>query len=204
QERLFKPFTQADSSTRRKYGGTGLGLAISKRLAEMMGGDIQIESADGEGSTFHFTALLESSMQQEEYALDSTPTESEINEIGTQRILVVEDNSGNQKLILGMLKNLGLSADTASNGIEAVDLYSRNSYSLIFMDCQMPEMDGFEATREIRAKEDRTGNRTPIIALTAMALKGDKDQCLAAGMDDYLPKPLEHKALKNIITKWAR
>lgn len=204
QDRLFKPFTQADSSTRRKYGGTGLGLVISKRLAEMMGGDISIESEEGKGSSFHFTAHLEASVQQEENMLEpATPVFEKTND-GPLRILVVEDNAGNQKLILGMLKKLGLEAETASNGIEALDLYEPGKYSLIFMDCQMPEMDGFEATREIRDVEVELKDvRTPIIALTAMALSGDRERCLEAGMDDYLSKPMENKALKAIISKWA-
>ena len=203
QQRLFKPFTQADSSTRRKYGGTGLGLVISKRLAEMMGGDIAIESVEGNGATFHFTALLETSAQQTEYCLTREPVNDLPANSASLRILVVEDNPGNQKLLLGMLRHLGLRADTASNGIEAIDRCSRTAYDIIFMDCQMPEMDGFEATREIRHKEQPLDRRATIVALTALALKGDRDRCIEAGMDDYLSKPLEHKNLRSMILKWA-
>lgn len=204
QDRLFQPFVQADTSTRRKYGGTGLGLVISKRLAEMMGGDIQIESIEGQGATFHFTASLEASIEQELEVNEPTPNVQHVENLEDVKFLVVEDNLGNQKLILGMLKKLGLTADTARNGIEALDLYSKTSYDLIFMDCQMPGMDGFEAAEEIRKKEKQTGHHSIIIALTAMALKGDKERCLEAGMDDYLTKPLEHKTLRSTIFKWTK
>ncbi|MDQ8204556.1 ATP-binding protein [Pelagicoccus sp. SDUM812003] len=204
QKRLFQPFTQADSSTRRKYGGTGLGLVISKRLAEMMGGDIQIDSVMGSGSTFHFTAQLESSVQQDENLPEAKGPDFPEADAKELKVLVVEDNAGNQKLIHGMLKKLGLHAETASDGIEALELYKNHSYSIILMDCQMPEMDGFETTREIRAIEEAEKTpRTPIVALTAMALKGDRDRCIEAGMDDYLSKPFENRALKEIISKWT-
>lgn len=204
QGRLFQPFVQADTSTRRKFGGTGLGLVISKRLAEMMGGDIQIESALGEGATFHFTASLEVGVKQDFEAEETASNIKDVNTLEEIRFLVVEDNIGNQKLILGMLKKLGLTAGTARNGIEALDMYTHSDYNFIFMDCQMPGMDGFEATEEIRKKEKKTGRHTIIIALTAMALKGDKERCLQAGMNDYLTKPLEHKTLRSTILKWAK
>ncbi len=204
QQRLFQPFTQADSSTRRKHGGTGLGLVISKRLAEMMGGDISIQSEPGAGSTFNFTAYLETSVQQEEQYFDHSQPLEVSEGLAKQRILVAEDNLGNQKLILGMLKRVGLSADTASNGIEALNLFTKNKYDLILMDCQMPEMDGFETTREIRQIEQKAGTHTPIIALTAISLQGARERCLEAGMDDYLSKPLEIKPLAATLSKWTK
>ncbi|MDQ8182448.1 ATP-binding protein [Pelagicoccus sp. SDUM812005] len=204
QKRLFQPFTQADSSTRRKHGGTGLGLVISKRLAEMMGGDITIQSEAGAGSTFTFTAYLEPSVQQEEQYFDNMLHLEPSETLSHHKVLVAEDNIGNQKLILGMLKRIGLSADTASNGLEALDLFSKNKYDLILMDCQMPEMDGFETTRGIRQSEKASGGHTPIIALTAMSFKGARERCLEAGMDDYLSKPLEIKPLAATLRKWAK
>ncbi len=202
QKQLFQPFTQADSSTKRKFGGTGLGLVISKSLAEMMGGDIQIRSELGKGSTFIFTAMLEpSSSDLEDQGVDE-PDEETKALYRNVKTLVVEDNGGNQKLITHMLSNFGLEAEVVSNGIEAVQATSTKKYDLIFMDCEMPEMDGFEATREIRNKENH-GKRSVIIALTALALAGDKEKCMDAGMDDYLPKPLEHKALRNALEKWV-
>lgn len=204
KKRLFQPFTQADSSTRRKHGGTGLGLAISKRLSEMMGGTISIESDLGKGSTFSFTAYLETSVSQEEQFFEKPLlTENSANLEG-HKALIAEDNLGNQKLILGMLKRIGLSADTANSGIEALDLFKKNAYDLILMDCQMPEMDGFETTREIRATEKKNGTHTPIIALTALSLKNAKERCLEAGMDDYLTKPLEIKPLASTLAKWTK
>lgn len=203
QQRLFQPFTQADSSTRRKHGGTGLGLVISKRLAEMMGGNITIDSQEGKGSTFNFTAYLEPSVQQEEDFFDVQDTFEFPMEQTAARVLVAEDNVGNQKLILGMLKRIGLSADTAKSGIEALDLFKKSDYDLILMDCQMPEMDGFETTREIRAIEQKRGTHTPIVALTALSLHGARELCLQSGMDDYLSKPLEIKPLSATLNKWT-
>ncbi len=205
QRRLFQPFTQADSSTRRKHGGTGLGLVISKRLAEMMSGDITIRSEQGTGSTFTFTAYLEPSVQQEEQYFDHMLNAEPSKGISNQKVLIAEDNVGNQKLILGMLKKIGLSADTASNGLEALDLFSKTRYDLILMDCQMPEMDGFETTRSIREHEKAKGTpRTPIIALTALTLNGARERCIEAGMDDYLSKPLEIKPLATTLNKWTK
>ncbi|MBC2605371.1 ATP-binding protein [Pelagicoccus albus] len=203
QQRLFKPFTQADSSTRRKHGGTGLGLVISKRLAEMMSGDITIQSVPGEGSTFYFTAYLETSVRQEEEYFDNQPTQEPSLGSGTRTVLVAEDNIGNQKLIHGMLKRIGLTAKTANNGLEALELFRTGEYDLVLMDCQMPEMDGFETTREIRKYERSTGTHTPIIALTALSLQGVKERCFDAGMDDYLSKPLEIQPLAATLNKWT-
>lgn len=204
QKRLFQPFTQADSSTRRKHGGTGLGLVISKRLAEMMGGTITIDSELGSGSNFIFTAYLETSVQQEEQFFDKPFASEGPNAANDQKVLIAEDNLGNQKLILGMLKHIGMVADTAANGLEALDLFKKKQYDLILMDCQMPEMDGFETTREIRRQEKQSGRHTPIVALTALSLPGTKEQCLEAGMDDYLSKPLEIKPLASTLSKWTK
>jgi PAS domain S-box-containing protein len=194
--RLFQPFVQADSAAAQRRGGTGLGLAISKRIVELMGGRMGLESALGQGSLFWFELALE---------VASTPAaETEAVAIEADiahgaapgrplRILVAEDHEPNRRLATYMLESLGYRADFAVNGREAVTAWERSAYDIIIMDCQMPEMDGFEATREIRQREAaRTpagGERIRIVALTANAVKGDAERCLAAGMDGYLSKP---------------
>ncbi len=342
QARLFKPFTQADASTTRKYGGTGLGLAISNRLVEMMGGQIKIESALGQGSTFEFTVVLEkgiaatpkeinpvlnlqgrhvlivddnatnrmvlerqvvawrmrprcvasgsealdvmrSATSQERFdvvlldmempgmdgvelarairadstigssrlilltslghignvetiremgldaalvkpvrqselydclsnvmGVSSAPVETRAPDVQSGkdegrniRILLAEDNAVNQQVAVFMLKTRGYAVDVVGNGREAVDALARAPYALVLMDCQMPELDGYEATREIRQREDSTGH-TPIIALTAHALQGEREKCLAAGMDDYLSKPLKPETLYAALRHWVK
>lgn len=199
-ENLFKSFSQVDSSTARKYGGTGLGLAISKQLAELMGGKAGIESEMGKGSTFWFTAFFaipEHVMESEEKAPDNI---IELN--SNARILLAEDNIVNQKVAQGMLKKLGLKADVVGNGQEAVHSSNLIDYDLIFMDMQMPEMDGLEATREIRARELETGKHVTIVAMTANAMKQDHDACIEAGMDDFISKPILKEPLIRVLAKW--
>ncbi|MCH6256416.1 ATP-binding protein [Puniceicoccaceae bacterium K14] len=204
QKRLFTPFTQADNSTKRKFGGTGLGLAISKSLAEMMGGDIELKSKENNGSVFTFSAMLEPCSSDGSDQDEIIAKAEKIVHKETIRALIVEDNPGNQKLITLMLDKMGLIADSVSNGVEAVEIAQHNQYKLIFMDCQMPTMDGFEATKLIRKNENGTNHTSVIIALTAMTLKGDRERCLNAGMDDYLSKPLESQTLRRIIEKWIK
>ncbi|MFN3690165.1 MAG: ATP-binding protein, partial [Fimbriimonadales bacterium] len=174
QESLFEAFTQADSSTTRKYGGTGLGLTISKKLAEMMGGRIGVESELGVGSLFFVDLPLPAAQppQQQSDALPSQPAPAAF---PGKRILLVEDNEVNRKVATRLLGKMQVEIDVAVNGLEAVQKATENNYDLILMDCQMPEMDGYEATRVLRAR----GVQTPIIALTANALEGDREQCLA-------------------------
>jgi CheY-like chemotaxis protein len=198
---LFQPFTQIDSSTTRTYGGTGLGLAICKKLVEMMGGTIWVESQLGKGSTFYFTIVAPSAtkMQTPSMVEGNNPKISPMHgKPRTIRILVAEDNPINQMMMLKMLNKLGYDADIASNGLEVLKSLELQPYDLILMDIQMPEMDGFQATMEIR-KRWISENRPKIIAITAYALEGDQERCLAAGMDDYISKPMRLDKLRALL-----
>ncbi|HST21987.1 MAG TPA: ATP-binding protein [Blastocatellia bacterium] len=209
QQRLFQPFTQADSSTTRKYGGTGLGLAISKQIVELMGGEIGVESVPGRGSTFWFTAPLEKQegriddlKKQQSHAPQSFAASQSSRERSRLRILLVEDNPVNREVGMLQLQRAGYKADTAVNGREAIEALEKKSYDIVLMDCQMPEMDGYQATREIRRREgDR--KHTIIIAMTAYALPEDREACLAAGMDDYISKHIRQHELAQMLERWA-
>jgi signal transduction histidine kinase/CheY-like chemotaxis protein len=198
--RLFQSFSQADSSTTRKYGGTGLGLAISKRLAELMGGTMSAESAGpGRGSTFRF------SIRAPEAAVPrpapASPTiDPAMAARHPLRILLAEDNLVNQKLALRLLQQMGYSADVAVNGVQAIDAIARQPYDVVLMDVQMPEMDGLEASRRI-VLHGPNGRRPRIVAMTANATQGDRELCLAAGMDDYLAKPIRVDQLIAALTE---
>jgi signal transduction histidine kinase/ActR/RegA family two-component response regulator len=206
--RLFQAFAQADGSTTRRYGGTGLGLAISRQLVELMGGEIGLTSEPGRGSTFWFTVPLQPASEQTAPAPRPTPAVTD--RLGSvparregpgARVLVAEDNPINQRVAVRMLERLGLAADVAKDGRAALDSLARRSYALVLMDCQMPELDGFEATARIRAGET-TEQRTPIVAMTASAMRGDRERCLAAGMDDYISKPVRIEELRAVLTRW--
>lgn len=200
-QRLFKSFSQVDSSVTRKYGGTGLGLAISKQLVELMGGRIWVESAKGRGSLFSFTVELESILADiKQEGLQHEAVDTIV--ISPLRILLVEDDPVNQDIILRMLRSQKHSVTTAGNGTEAVKTATGTTFDIILMDIQMPEMDGVEATKLIRLQERRSGRHTPIVALTACALPGDRERFLNAGMDEYLAKPFEMENLFNILERY--
>jgi signal transduction histidine kinase/CheY-like chemotaxis protein len=197
---IFEKFTQADSSTTRRFGGTGLGLAISKQLVELMGGEISVRSRPGEGSTFSFTMPLAPAAQP----AAAPPAISVQTPLSTAhaRVLLAEDNAINSRVAKRMLEKLGYRVDLAANGKEAVDMLEMLPYDLILMDCQMPTMDGYEATKEIRRSQGERAH-VPIIAVTANSMEGDKDRCLQAGMDDYIAKPIQVEHLREILQRWA-
>ncbi|HFX3221273.1 TPA: ATP-binding protein [Pseudomonas aeruginosa] len=196
-EHMFDAFQQADSSISRRYGGTGLGLAIARTLAERMGGTLQAESKEGSGSTFTLEIPLpfqQSPAHRQQAAGDAAPIAA------GQEILLVEDNPVNQTVIEAMLRSLGYRVTLVADGIQAVRSAERQRYDAILMDCRLPVLDGYSATREIRAQEN--GRRVPIIALTANALQGDRENCLQAGMNDYLAKPFKRAELQRILQRW--
>lgn len=214
QPRLFQSFSQADASTTRHYGGTGLGLAICKRLAEAMGGEIGLDSTPGQGSTFWVQLPLppanlseatpmvavaggpQSHVHQNHGAKSALP-------VSSARILLAEDNAVNQRVAVAMLQQLGHVVEVVNNGAAAVDACARGDYDLVLMDCMMPVMDGFTATCEIRRRrEAEDGRHITIVAMTANASEGDRKKCLAAGMDDYLTKPVTRARLTAMLDTW--
>jgi len=209
RELIFEAFRQADGSTTRKYGGTGLGLAISSRLVEMMGGTIGVESEVGRGSTFSFTVRLGVAVPSSSARpTDSVSLKNMLDVVGTEeaspvpdslKILLAEDNPVNQRLAMRLLERRGHHVELAASGREAIECLDRQHFDLILMDLQMPDMDGLEATAEIRRREKIRGGRTPIVALTAHTMKGDRERCLAAGMDNYINKPIDAVKFLEIV-----
>jgi TMAO reductase system sensor TorS len=230
QGQIFSAFTQADSFTTRKYGGTGLGLAICRQLVTLMGGTIGVASEPNRGSTFWFEIGMEpvaapavlpklaalraaaalpgpSVPPAAEGSFAAVPRLTTVVPVGPQ-ILVVEDNAVNREVAAGMLENLGYRSESAVNGLLALEAIAESTYAAVLMDCQMPVMDGLTATQEIRRREAGStesggSRRVPIIALTANAMEANRDRCLAAGMDDFLPKPFTQAHLKGVLGRWA-
>jgi PAS domain S-box-containing protein len=201
---LFNPFTQADNSTTRRFGGTGLGLAISHRLLQAMGSELTVISAPAEGSTFTFELNLTIPTESEKgEGLASSATEQNHERVNCAgSVLIAEDNLINQQLLLRILERLNVHAEIAETGVEVLMAVRKHDYSLVLMDCQMPDMDGYETTRVIRRQEGG-GRHLPIVALTANAMKGDRERCLECGMDDYLSKPYQMSQIKEMLVRYA-
>ena len=202
---LFQPFIQADSSHARRFGGTGLGLAIVKQLVEIMGGHIEVRSRIGGGTCFSFRLNLQptqtvSPTSNNQAALPSSAKHKDLQGI---KILLAEDTPTNQEVARAMLKRLGCTVDVVCNGREALQYLSSQHYDIVLMDCQMPEIDGFEATRQLRQMEKQNSWRhTPVIAVTASILRDEHDACISSGMDDFLAKPFKQSALHDVWQRW--
>jgi signal transduction histidine kinase/FixJ family two-component response regulator len=210
RERLFQPFAQADSSTTRKYGGTGLGLSICQRLVQLMGGSMGVESELAHGSTFWFSiplrrAAVSTSAPVAPVVPASTETQPRVSAgRPAQRLLLVEDSWMNQQVALGMLEQLGYEADLATDGREALEAIERGAYAAVLLDCQMPEMDGFQMAAELRRREAQSGRSpVPVIAMTASAMLADRERCLASGMNDHLAKPVRITELSAKLERWV-
>ena len=201
---IFDSFTQVDGTTRRRHGGAGLGLAISKRLCDLMGGTIDVSSEKGRGSEFRVSLPLRRVDQPSASPTDDrdAPTDRPAPpSTASERILVVEDNPINQKVAVAMLERLGYGVHVVDGGIDALEVLARDRFDAVLMDCEMPGLDGFETTRVLRERET-TGIRIPIVAVTANSMTGDRERCLAAGMDDYLAKPVTLTRLQQTLQRW--
>lgn len=206
RDKLFKRFSQIDDSHTRQFGGTGLGLAISKRLVEMMGGEIGVESQENVGSCFFFTTVfglqVELGNVVDENVLDQIPTQP--NKITMKKVLLAEDDVVSQHVVTIMLKEKGFHVIAVVNGQEAVNAFEKENFDVILMDINMPYLDGYSATGMIRLQEERLNIHTPIIAMTACALQGDREKCLQAGMDDYISKPVNFTEILDKIEKYTK
>jgi PAS domain S-box-containing protein len=210
QGKLFQPFSQADESTTRRYGGTGLGLTISKQLTELMGGEIGVRSEPSQGATFWFTISAEIALEKDAVSVTQrlTLTPADLQALSGPlncRVLLAEDNAVNQAVAKAMLNTLGCETEIVADGVAAVEAVANRAFDVILMDCNMPRLDGWGATRQIREQEAQQGStkHTPIIALTANAMQGEREHCIQAGMDDYLAKPFKREQLREIIARWG-
>jgi CheY-like chemotaxis protein len=207
-DRLFAPFVQGDPSTTRKYGGTGLGLAISKELVGLMGGRIGVEGAIGRGATFWFEIPFVPALDPPRPTTRRpavTQDEVTLYPVGLYRVLLAEDNAVNQMVAVKMLERAGLAVDVADNGREALRMLRDQRYHLVVMDCQMPELDGYDATIQLRDMRDgATRPDVPVIALTANAGTEDRERCLASGMSDHLGKPVRRVDLEQVLQRWLK
>jgi signal transduction histidine kinase len=197
-DRLFRPFSQVDASVARRYGGTGLGLAISRRLAELMGGSVTVDSEAGHGSTFHVEWVVQRATAAAPTAAPAVPDAAAAAPLSALKILIAEDNPVNQSVVIHMLRRLGHTADLADDGAAAVAAVAQRWYDVVLMDVQMPNVDGLTATRRIR---EAGGPQPRIIAMTANAMSGDREACLASGMDDYISKPIDLPALQAALER---
>jgi CheY-like chemotaxis protein len=208
QEKIFEPFTQADASTTRLFGGTGLGLTISRELVQLMGGHIGVESREeGQGATFWLVVPFEP-LSGEMGLVQPSPIAATLSlQTGAiedqYRLLLVEDEPTNRRFVSAILAKVGYRVELAGNGCEALEMLQSENYDLVLMDCMMPVMNGYDATRAIRDPASMVRNhRVPIIALTANAMQEDRERCLQAGMDDFLTKPLDIEELLITLQRW--
>ncbi len=205
-EKIFDDFAQSDSSMTRRYGGTGLGLAICRRIVELRGGELVVESEEGQGTVFRFATRVEipEESPEERARLKGSAlglTRARVEDGAPIRVLLAEDNNVNRLLATRILEKLGCVVETAANGAQVLDILSEKSgFDVVLMDCQMPLLDGFETTRRIRDREGKD-ERIPIIALTAHAMKGDRERCIEAGMDDHLTKPIILDDLRAVLER---
>ncbi|MDH5675215.1 MAG: ATP-binding protein [Myxococcales bacterium] len=199
-EHVFKAFTQADASTTRRFGGTGLGLAISNQLTQLMGGELSVDSEPGRGSRFTMTVMLPVVEHLSTLPIALEPAEASY----SGRILVVEDTEDNQRLARELLGRLGCEVEIAGDGESAIERIEGGGYDLVFMDCHMPRMNGYEATREIRRREQDNGRHTTIVALSASVLPDERARCTEVGMDDYVAKPFSGQDLREVLERWLQ